>query len=222
MHGKLHNSPLNALKGEYPSTSCYPQTQSNNPVLSTSSSPLQVLQSPSSNMKFFVRSAVLAVCVVSSLVCYKIALSYHRPMSKLLGRVQRWLPVVLSISSARVMFVAPAQTLNTASITRPVHLTAAMDPGMYQYYNWSISRPMLLTLFTSNIFGCNCDGGCRKKSRSENPSLQLKTSSSYVEVLSVLYHLRTLMHKVLVSRNDNESRCVTAAFRFAIWARKAL
>ena len=161
-------------------------------------------------MKFVVRSAVLAACVVSSLVCYKIALSYHRPMSKLLGRVQRWLPVVLSISSARVMFVALAQALVIAPMSRPVHPTVAMDPGMYQY-NWSISRPMLLTLFASNIFGCNCSRGCRlpkKNSQSENPGRQLKTSSSYVEVLSVLCYLKMLMHKVLVSRNDNESRCV--------------
>ena len=116
-------------------------------------------------MKFFVLTAVLATCVVSSLVSFKIALmlslQWHHLMVKCLRRVAHSVPW----AHRQPTSVAPALAANIVSMTPLAHLIAVMAHGMYSIGN----RPQITHIVNplhidSNIFGCNCDDGCRRKS----------------------------------------------------------
>jgi hypothetical protein len=115
-------------------------------------------------MKFFILSAVLAACVVSSLVRFKIALRLSLQCYHLMAKCLRRVALSIPWAHRKPTFVAPApRTLTTVvSIKQLVHLIAVMASGMYSIGNRFQTTYIVNPLHNdSNIFGCNCDNGCR-------------------------------------------------------------
>jgi hypothetical protein len=122
------------------------------------------------SMKFFVLTAVLAACAVSSLVSsLGLSLQWHNLMAKCSRRVALSIPW----NQRQPPHVAPAPATTIVSITHLVHLIAVMASGMYS----GIGNRFQITYVVnplhndSNIFGCACRGGCRNI-QSETRSLE--------------------------------------------------
>ena len=86
-------------------------------------------------MKFFVLTAVLAACAVSSLVrSLRLSLQWHYLMAKCSRRVV--LSLAIPWNHRQPQHVAPAPTPTIASMAHLVHLIAVMANGMYSIGNW--------------------------------------------------------------------------------------
>ena len=97
--------------------------------------------------------------------------------------------VFLSLAAQwRAPTVAPAPAITIVSITHLVHLIAVMASGMYSMGNrFQITEVVNFLHNDSNIFGCACKGGCRRKSiQSEQQSLESYMSYLCVELFFVL------------------------------------
>ena len=129
-------------------------------------------------MKFFILTAVLAACTASSLVTLQnFFLQWQYLIEKCLLRLaSSWAHRQPTIAA-----LAPAPT--TVWITHPAHLTAVMARGTYNIGIRFHITCIVNTLHNdSNIFGCNCDGGCRApKVQSKEQSLETFKSNLCVE-----------------------------------------
>jgi hypothetical protein len=135
-------------------------------------------------MKFFILTAVLAACTASasSLVRSNFQNSPRPdgdPLAKCLHRLAflvpwaNWQP--LNVAPAMVAFV---------SISHLVNLTAVVVRGMYNICNrFQITYIVNPLHHDSNIFGCNCEGGCRG-SNLQSKQQSLESSKSYLCVES--------------------------------------
>ena len=99
----------------------------------------------------------------------------------------------LSPSNAWVPHAAFASLMDTVLMARHALPTVAMVNG--SYYDLPISGHLLIIDFLcSNIYGCNCEGGCRQPStRSKNRSV-IERSSEYVHDISLfILFMQTLV-----------------------------
>ena len=121
-------NPLNSLKGGSLSDHKFSRTQFN---ISTHFSILFQVHITQDSMKFFVLTAVLAACAVSSLVRSRTLLSNGNHLILIfLCRVARSVPC----AHRQPTIVAPAPAATIVSMIRLAHLFAVMALGLYMQF----------------------------------------------------------------------------------------